>query len=75
MPMNEEETRLLEEKLPELFQQSIARAVEAACASGQVVTFGKGGNVVERLPDGSTRIKKKLPPKVMVEKGKTWEIR
>ncbi|HEY9723034.1 MAG TPA: hypothetical protein V6D47_13575 [Oscillatoriaceae cyanobacterium] len=74
MPMNEEEARKLDERLPELFRESIARAVEEACSSGQIVTFGRAGNVVERLPDGSTRIKKRLPPRVPIELGKTLEI-
>lgn len=75
MAMSEEQLRQVEERIPELGRQAVARAVARAKASGHSVTVGIGDEVVQIRPDGTRQVLKKLPPKVAVERGRRLKIK
>lgn len=75
MPMNEEQMRHYDERVPELGRLAVAKAVAKARASGQIVTIRVGENLVEVRPDGRQTVLKKLPPKVGVGSGRKFKLR
>lgn len=75
MAMSEEQMRRVEERIPELGRQAVARAVAKARSSGHTVTVGIEGDLFEIHPDGTRTFLKKLPPQVAVDRTRRLRIR
>jgi hypothetical protein len=75
MTIDEKAMQFLEEHIPEQATMALKQAYWQALASGNSVLVCEDGELVEKHPDGTQKILKKVPPPTMTIPGKRWEIR
>ncbi len=75
MTIDERAMQFLEEHIPEQATMALKQAHWRALASGNSVLVCENGELVEKHPDGTQKILKKIPPPTMTISGKRWEIR
>jgi hypothetical protein len=75
MDLSEEALDYLEQHIPEQATMALKQAYWQALASGNNVLVCEDGELVERRPDGTRKILKKIPPSTTTIPGKRWEIR
>ena len=75
MTIDEKAMQFLEEHIPEQATMALKQAYWQALASGNSVLVCEDGELVEKHPDGTRKILKKIPPPTETIPGKRWEIR
>ncbi|HEV7349260.1 hypothetical protein [Telluribacter sp.] len=63
MKLTEKELNFLEEQIPAMTEQATQIAYYTTLANGHSVVIAEGGHLVEVFPDGTKKIRKKLPAK------------
>lgn len=75
MTINEKAIQFLEEHIPEQATMALKQAYWQALASGSSVLICEDGNLIEKHPDGTQKILKKIPPATSAIPGQKWTIR
>jgi hypothetical protein len=74
MKLTEKELDFLEEQIPAMTEQATQTAYYTALANGHSVVIAEGGHLVEVYPDGTRKIRKKLPAKAIRTIRKNYTI-
>ena len=75
MPIDEKAMQFLEEHIPEQATMALKQAYWQALSSGSSVLICENGDLIEKHPDGTQRVLKKIAPSTPTILGQKWEIR
>jgi hypothetical protein len=75
MTIDEKAMRFLEEHIPEQATMALKQAYWQALAAGSSVLVCEDGKLVEKHPNGTQTILKKIPSPTPTIPGKKWNIR
>lgn len=74
MTIDEKDIVFLEKHIPEQAVMALKQAYWQALASGSSVLICEEGHLVEKHPDGTKKVLKRVDPTTQMDLGQKWEI-